>query len=270
MGEGQIHTPSVDVNTVAQKSLRHRTTLNVPPRPALAQAGLPKHLSVILLVRLPQSKVSRSLLLNPLRFRISDSPTLSSSIFHVVKVKAGEVSVVWEALDIKVVGPFALIRVSLVYEPLNHVDHIINVVGCSRILACRDNIQHRQVAEESIGKLVGQVLERDIVTLHPLNDLIVHICQVAHVVHVKATVQQPALDQVVGEEGPEVANMCKIVHCGSAGVHAHLAILDGNKGLLVSGQGVVENNLLREAHAESGTCRPCQRRERPARQKTIV
>eukprot|EP00960_Hanusia_phi_P049757 759750-Hanusia_phi.AAC.1 len=43
--------------------------------------------------------------------------------------------------------------------------------------------------EESIGKLLCQFLQPDIVSLHSLDDLVVDVCQVADVVHLIPAVQ---------------------------------------------------------------------------------
>jgi hypothetical protein len=118
---------------------------------------------------------------------------------------------------------------------LDHFHHVIDVLGGTGVLLCWYDVELGYVVEECVGKFVGQLLHSDSVPLHSLNDFVIDIREVTYVIHVIAAVQEPSLDQVVCQEGSEVADVRKIVDCWSTGIHADFAWLDHSEWLLVSG-----------------------------------
>lgn len=53
-------------------------------------------------------------------------------------------------------------------------------------------------------------------------------------------VEQDAFQDVVGQKGAEVADVCAVVDGGAARVHGYLGRGDGTERVFGSGQGVVE------------------------------
>jgi hypothetical protein len=93
-----------------------------------------------------------------------------------------------------------------------------------------------------LGVLVRELLQGEPIPSHALDDLVIHICEVADVLHIQPTVteeahrahassapspggalidshsQQPTLEHIVGKERSEVPDVCEVVYCGAAAV----------------------------------------------------
>ena len=89
----------------------------------------------------------------------------------------------------------------------------------ARILPCGEDVESCQVVHEGLSKLVSEWLQFDTVSLHALDDLVVHVSQVADVIHVVSGIAEPAFQKIVSQERTEVANVCEIVYGWSTSVH---------------------------------------------------
>lgn len=64
------------------------------------------------------------------------------------------------------------------------------MVGGAGVTGGRDDVEGREVVEEELGVLAREVLQAHTVTGHPGDNLIVHVRQIAHVVHLEAETEQ--------------------------------------------------------------------------------
>ena len=69
---------------------------------------------------------------------------------------------------------------------------------------------------------------------------VVHVGQIHYVKDLIPARLQPAAEQVLKEEGPEVPDVGVVVDCGAAGVERDLALLEWLEELDLPAQGVVE------------------------------
>ncbi len=97
-----------------------------------------------------------------------------------------------------------------------------------------------RVFEERLGVLGGVLGQRLALGRRVANDLVVHVGDVHDVVHLVAAIDQPAAQNVLESEGPQVADVGVIVDRGAAGVHAHGIAFERLKRLHLLGESVVE------------------------------
>ena len=78
------------------------------------------------------------------------------------------------------------------------------------------------VADEALGEIVtGHVRFGG-----ALDDLVVHVGDVAHIGEVVSCITQVASDDVEGDEGTAMADMTVIIDSDATHIHAHLARVD--------------------------------------------
>ena len=78
------------------------------------------------------------------------------------------------------------------------------------------------------------------------NDFVYDVRDVHHVIELEAARGEPAAQDVLKSEGPQVADVDVVVDRGPAGVHAHDVVVEGGERLHLLGEGVVET----QGHSE--------------------
>ena len=79
------------------------------------------------------------------------------------------------------------------------------------------------------------------------DDLVLDVGDVHHVVELEAARREPAAQDVLKSEGPQVADVDVVVDRRPAGVHAHHVAVQRGEGLHFLGEGVVET----QGHSET-------------------
>src|SRR5208283_2650724 len=82
------------------------------------------------------------------------------------------------------------------------------------------------------------------------DDAVVHVGQVHHVGQLEAAEFQEAPQDVLENEGAEIADVRVVVHRGAAGVHADFPGLQGHERLNLAGQRVVDADFVHDASAK--------------------
>lgn len=109
-----------------------------------------------------------------------------------------------------------LVCVASLEQCTDHVRDLIDMLGRFRVHARLYYIQRLQISIECLSVLVGDCFEGPFLEHHFVDDFIVHICQVAYMIHFVLAIPQPALHYVVYQECSEVPDVCEVVNCGSA------------------------------------------------------
>ena len=200
----------------------------MPARSSLAPGRLPERFA--LLLRFPEHKVQRILFL-----LLPGHQKGTPAAAQIVQILVGKFAIARETSRLKVDG--AVLRhigVSLVNERLDHLDHAVNLAGR---LGMRGGGLHMQ-------RLHVLLALRDIplrnhgrvraLLVRLLDDLVVHVREVRHVIDVIAPVLHIAAHRVKHNHRSRVADMNQVVDRRSANVHADLSLLQGHKLLFLS------------------------------------
>jgi hypothetical protein len=84
------------------------------------------------------------------------------------------------------VFPTVFQRLSHLSQQLpHHLHDLWHMLSSSGISSCREHIQTGQIFKEEISITVGQLLQSHTISCHALDDLVVDVCQVAHVVYLR-------------------------------------------------------------------------------------
>ena len=100
-------------------------------------------------------------------------------------------------------------------------------------------LERVEIREELRLILAGELAERRLPLLDPLDDLVLHIRDVHHVLQREAASAQPPAQHVGEDEAAEVADVGEVIDGWPAGVHADDVVL-GGKRLDLLGQRVIE------------------------------
>ncbi len=125
-------------------------------------------------------------------------------------------------------------------QPLDQGHHLLDVPGGSRVDIRRPDPQRGQVLEKGCDVLCRVDVNVDPLLLRFADDPVLDVRQVADVGDFVALGFQKAMEQVLEEDGPEVADVGEVVHRRSAGVHAHVARFQGGEFLDPPGGRVVQ------------------------------
>ena len=229
VGEHQILTPAVDVETIAQISARHDGALDVPAGTARPPGTLPFGLAG--LRRLPEGEVER-VALALARFD-------AVAGFEFLGVAARELAVVCEFLDVVVDVPLNLVGDSLLDEFFDHLDHALDVLRGARGDVRPPNAERIHVGVVFADELLGQLIDGNLETPGAGDDLVVHVREVAHEENIVAAVFEIAVNHVENDGGARVAEMAVVVHRHPAHIHLHAAFFQGHEGFFHLRQSVV-------------------------------
>ncbi|KAI0562724.1 Cysteinyl-tRNA Synthetase [Gracilaria domingensis] len=159
-------------------------------------------------------------------------------------VELRETAVFLKARHAKVRGALLLVRVAAPLQIVDEAFHVLDVLRCARVVVGGNHVEKLEIVEKRVGVPVRQLRGRALLALHSRNDLVVDVGEVHDVTHLVPFAQEPSLDDVVREKRPEVANVRKVVHGGTARVEAHHSWLDGAKELLPSGERIEQLELV--------------------------
>ena len=228
VGKNQVLAARMNIYLLPQVLLAHHRALDMPARSSLAPGRLPERLA--LLLRFPEHKVQRVLLL-----LLPGHQKGTTAAAQIVQILVGKLAVSRKASRLKVNG--AVLRhigVSLVDQCLDHLDHAVDLAGRLGMRRCRLHMQRlhvllalRDIALRNHGR-VRALLVRF------LDDLVVHVREVRHVIDVIAPVLHIAAHRVKHDHGSRVTNVNQVINRRSADVHADLSLLQGHKLLFLS------------------------------------
>jgi len=151
-----------------------------------------------------------------------------------------ELPVAGEGGDAVVDGVIAPVGVAGSLQTFNQLGHLLNVVGGARVVLGALDPQSFEVGEKGFDEAVGVIAQLDTGGLGLADGLVVDVGEVHDLGDLVTRQLQSAAQNVLEEEGPEIADVGVVVHRRPAGVEAHAAFLEGLEELKTPGKGVVE------------------------------
>jgi len=232
--ELQVGAAAVDVEGLAQQLAGHGRAFDVPAGAAGAEVAGPLHvLGLALLGALPQHRVQRVVL------AVEHGHALAG--MQLVQRLARELAVAGElAHRVVHVAVGRAVGQALVFQGGDHREHLRHVLGGARLVRGALDAQRVGILVQRVDHAVGEAADAFLVLHRTLDDLVVHVGDVAHVVHAIAARLEPALHHVEGDHRAGVAEVAVVVDGHAAHVHADLARLQGRKDLQLTRERVVD------------------------------
>ncbi len=207
MREHQIQSAAVDVERLAEVEHRHRRAFEVPSGPARTPRCGPRRLAR--LGGLPEREVPR----------IPFARTGALALVDVVELVPGQPPVLGEAPDVEVDVAARRVRVTVVDEPLHHLDHLGDVPGRARLHRRR---QHTQLPVGPVERTLerrGPLPPRAARLGGLVQDLVVDIGDISHERDVVVVREQPAAQHVERDATADVADVRFALDGGATQVH---------------------------------------------------
>ena len=152
---------------------------------------------------------------------------------HLVARVVRQLAVAGEGRHVEVDGAVRGVRVAVVEETTDHVDHAVDRLGGAGLGEGRSGAERVHVGAEAGELGLGEVEVGHAELAGLRQDRVVDVGDVAHHAHVVAELLEPADEEVVGEVGGGVAEVGGVVGRDAAHVHAHdRADLEGDDGAL--------------------------------------
>ena len=215
----QVGSAALDGEVPAQAVGRNGGALHVPARPARPERRIPGGLA--LAVAAPYQRVQRV----ALAFAVGVAATFSEVLLHSRAVQVGLVAELLGGLDGGVdVAVVELVGRAGVEKLLHHRDHLVYRLHRTDVVARRDHGQDLHVAAEQVDLAGAEFAPVHAVAFSALEQRIVHVGDVLHVVDLVAVGHELALRQVEGEVGCGVAEVGGVVRRDAADVHPHLPV----------------------------------------------
>ena len=207
--EDQIAAAALDVQAAADTTERDRRALDVPTRSAGPERRRPTRLPRPL--GAPQQRVELIGFAGAVRV----AAAFGEQRQHGVAVVAGLVAELQRGVGAVVhVGEFGVVddvRGPGGQHLLDELDDLGHRVGCRHVFAWRQHPQRGHVVAVQRDLAGGEVAPVDAVAIGPLEQWIVDVGDVLHVVHVVSEVQPQPVDQIERQIGRGVAEMGGVI-----------------------------------------------------------
>ena len=242
--EGVVHAAAVQVEVFAVVLHRNAGALDVPARISDAPGGIPlERLILELGLREPEDEVVLVLLVLILlhAFAHADGEVfLVVVIEDIVARELARVEVHIAAGDIGVAG---------VEQLRDDLDIIVDQARCGLDDVGALDVELLTVGEERVGIELGDLHDGLVLALGALDHLVLALVGVARqvadvgdvhdAVHAVARKAQVLFQHVLHDVGAQVADVGKVVHGRTAGVHLHMVRRMGLEFFLFMGRGIV-------------------------------
>ena len=213
MGEDQVAAPALDVDRGAEVVACDGGALDVPAGPAPTEGGVPGGLTGAL--GLPEQAVERVLLAGPLRV----PATLGEQGEHPVAAESGDRTEGRVVGDREVEVAVHVVDAADLLEQLDHVDHERDRLDGADVGVGREHAQCLHVGAEQLRLPLGQRGPVLAVGGGPLQQRIVDVGDVLHVVDPEPGGAPGTVEQVEGDVGGGVAHVGGVVRRDPADVH---------------------------------------------------
>lgn len=217
VGELQIGAAAVDVEVVAQVLGVHGGALDVPAGTARAPGAFPGRLAGF--GHLPQHEVQG--------VALGIHHVDAGAGLQLLQILTGEPAVLVEGVDDEHdVTVVRHVGVAAIQQQLHHGDDLADVGGGARFDVRAHHAEGVEVLVHVADQALGEVVTGDLGLGGALDDLVVHVGDVAHIGEIVPGVAQVAGHHVEGDEGAAVADMTVIIDSDATHIHAHLARVD--------------------------------------------
>ena len=237
MGEDQVFAAGVDVDLFAQIFPGHYGTLNMPAGTAVTPGRLPGRLSLFLW--LPQHEIQGIFLLV-----LAGHQERALAGAQVIQVLVGQLPILLELAGAEVNGSVLLIGIALVDQSLYHLHHAADLLGGQGMGGGRLYIHALHILLALPDVPLGDLLGGYSFLNGFVDDLVVHVSKVGHVVHIVSLVLKIPAHRIKHDHRPCVPDMDEIIDRGPADIHFHLPRLQGDEFLFSLSQCVIQLHLL--------------------------
>ena len=134
------------------------------------------------------------------------------------------------------------IGIALGFQFGNHIDHFQNVIGGFRIVLSYLHIQCFQICMKSRFKFICEFGEGNASFSTAADCIVIHISQVHSLIYFKTSKFKISAQQIFKDKSSIVANMCKIIHCGTTSVHLNYTSFKRLKCLFLTGDCIIKPN----------------------------
>ena len=244
VGEGIVNTATVDIEVLAHEFRGDAGALNVPAGISDSPRGSPLQLLVVKLgLGEPENEVSLvSLILVCLN-------AVTHAYLKVLFLEIVENVILLKLRGVEIYVSACLVGVSLLEKGLYHSDKLGNAVGGRLNVLGTLDVKLVAVSKKCVCIVLCNLKDGLVLTLCALQHLVLARVAVAGEMsdvgnvhysrHVVTDVTEIFLKHVLHCIGTEVADVCKMINRGAAGIHRYLACLSGNKFLSFSRCAVV-------------------------------
>src|ERR1700694_1708686 len=111
-------------------------------------------------------------------------------------------------------------------QPFDQRHHLENVLRGARVVLRPLDSQRVEILEKRLDVLLGELIDRLAMLRGLLDDAVLDIGEVHHLRDLVALLEEDPAQQILEEEGAEVADVGIVVHRWTAGVHPNVALLD--------------------------------------------
>ena len=250
--EGEVAAAAVNIDGFAEIAIGHGGALDVPAGSALSPRGIPVGLAG--LGGLPESEVERVFL------DIVDVDARAG--LQIVDRLVAQLAVVLELERAVIHVAVHLVGIALLDEDGDDVDDLLNVLGRLRMHGGRLDAERLRIDEIFVDILLRDLIGGDALLVRALDDLVVDVGEVLHEGDVVASVLEIAAENVEHDDRAGVADVDVVIHRRAAGVHADLALLDGDELFLLHGHGIIELHGKSSSLKYKNKSLPCARHER--------
>jgi hypothetical protein len=234
MRKRQVDAAGVNVQRLAEILHGHGGAFDVPAGAAGPDGSFPEMLAG--LGRFPEREVARAL------FFVAVVVDAGAGL-DAGQVDLGKFAVVRKLGDAVVDRAFARIRERFLLQPLDELNHVLDVVGGADPVFGRFDAEDAAIVEKGLHEFLGVVANGQARGGGVGDDAVVHVGQVHDVMHFEAAELEEAAQDVLKNESAVVADVGVVVDGGAAGVHADFAGLLRNERLGLAAEGVVELNI---------------------------
>ena len=202
----------------------------MPARTAFSPRGIPRNF-IRFLLRLPQCKIQRILL----HFAYCNP----GAVLQIIDILSGQLSVVLELPGAVVHISVCLIGIALIDQRPDEINDFRNVFGHLRVHVRRNHVQRLCIFEVFFYVLLGYLRSGDSLFLGPANNLVIHISEILHELHIISSVFEIPAQCIEHHERSGISNVEEIVYGRSADVDSNLPLFQRHKFFLAAGHGIV-------------------------------
>ena len=217
MRKDEVHAAAVEIDRLAEDRHRHRGAFEVPAGTAASPRRIPggAALLVLGLRRFPEREIL-CVLLRVVVLRHARAG------LQFARVEPRELAVGGELADREIDRPVVrLVRDALVHQALDERDHFGDIVRRPRIVLRALDAKIFPVPVEDLDHGLGELANLLLLLGRALDDLVVDVGEVHHLLDAPSPQAQHAPQQVLEEERAEVAEVRRVVDRGAARVEPH-------------------------------------------------
>ena len=207
----------------------------MPAGTAFAPRRIPRRLAW--LSSLPQGKIEGITL--AIFQALAVCAQLTMARLHFVDIAARKLTVALIRTNRKVYVAFNLVGMTAFDEFFDQRDHLVDFLSGTRANIRVHYAGSTHIIDKGLGVFRSNLRSATALFVCLFDDLVVHVGDVLHELHLVATPNQIAANGVKRNKRASISDMNVVVHSWAAYIHIHLAVGNGNKGTLFTRLGII-------------------------------